>query len=91
LPVRSGEMIITRENMVRLLSPQIEAQKQDLKELITKGFSFTEQLIIVLYYYEEMAMNEIGIILGLSESRVYQMHASIIAHLKVLMDQPAIA
>lgn len=79
--------MITRENMARLLNPQIEAQKHDLKELITKGFSFTEQLIIVLSYYEEMTMKEIGIALGISDSRACQMHTSIIARLKVLMNR----
>jgi len=39
-------------------------------------------LIIILYYYEELTMKEIGNTLGLSESRVSQMHSSIVARLK---------
>ena len=35
-----------------------------------------------LYYYEELTMKEIGNTLGLSESRVSQMHSSIVARLK---------
>ncbi len=66
--------------------PLIEAQKRDLKNLITKGLSRAEKLIIVLYYYEEMTMKEIGATLDLSESRVSQMHSSIIARLKAQMD-----
>ncbi len=66
--------------------PLIEAQKRDLKGLITKGLSRAEKLIIVLYYYEEMTMKEIGATLDLSESRVSQMHSSIIARLKAQMD-----
>lgn len=81
-------MMITRDNMVRLLNPQLEAQKRDLQERITRGFSFTEQQLIVLYYYEEMTMAEIGITLGLSESGVYQMHASLVDRLEGLMDEP---
>jgi RNA polymerase sigma factor FliA len=81
-------MIVTRENMVRLLNPPIEAQKQDLKERITQGFSFTEQQLIVLCYYEEMTPKEIGITLGISESRVCQMHASLVDRLEGLMDEP---
>ncbi len=66
-------------------NPVIEAQKRDLKSLLTKGLTRAERLIIVLYYYEEMTMKEIGATLDLSESRVSQMHSSIIARLKAQM------
>ena len=66
--------------------PLIEAQKRDLKNLLTKGLTRAERLIIVLYYYEEMTMKEIGATLDLSESRVSQMHSSIIARLKAQMN-----
>lgn len=65
--------------------PVIEAQKRDLKNLLTKGLTRAERLIIVLYYYEEMTMKEIGATLDLSESRVSQMHSSIIDRLKAQM------
>jgi RNA polymerase sigma factor FliA len=65
--------------------PLVEAQKRDLKGLLTKGLTRAEQLIVILYYYEEMTMKEIGATLDLSESRVSQMHTSIIARLKAQM------
>jgi RNA polymerase sigma factor for flagellar operon FliA len=65
--------------------PMTEAQKRDLKSLLGKGLSRAERLILVLYYYEEMTMKEIGATLDLSESRVSQMHSSIIARLKAQM------
>ncbi len=68
------------------LNPLIEAQKLDLKSLLTKGLTRAERLIIVLYYYEEMTMKEIGATLDLSESRVSQMHSSIVARLKAQMN-----
>jgi len=67
-------------------APLIEAQKRDLKNLLTKGLTRAEQLIIVLYYYEQMTMKEIGATLDLSESRVSQMHSSIIARLKAQLN-----
>ncbi|MHC4618429.1 MAG: FliA/WhiG family RNA polymerase sigma factor [Planctomycetota bacterium] len=70
----------------RSQDPLIEAQKRDLKNLLTKGLTRAERLIIVLYYYEEMTMKEIGATLDLSESRVSQMHSSIIARLKAQMN-----
>jgi RNA polymerase sigma factor for flagellar operon FliA len=66
--------------------PLTEAQKRDLKNLLTKGLTRAERLIVVLYYYEEMTMKEIGATLDLSESRVSQMHSSIIDRLKAQMD-----
>jgi len=66
--------------------PIIEAQKRDFKGLLTKGLTRAERLIVILYYYEEMTMKEIGLTLDLSESRVSQMHSSIIARLKAQMN-----
>jgi len=57
-------------------------QKRDLMKLVTKGLNRNERLIIILYYYEELTMKEIGNTLGLSESRVSQMHSSIVNRLK---------
>ena len=57
-------------------------QKRDVMKLVTKGLNRNERLIIILYYYEELTMKEIGTTLGLSESRVSQMHSSIVARLK---------
>jgi RNA polymerase sigma factor for flagellar operon FliA len=70
----------------RSQNPVIEAQKRDLKNLLTKGLTRAEKLIIILYYYEEMTMKEIGATLDLSESRVSQMHSSIVARLKAQMN-----
>ncbi|MGF1633755.1 MAG: FliA/WhiG family RNA polymerase sigma factor [Phycisphaerae bacterium] len=65
--------------------PLREMQRKDLKELMTKGLSRAERLIIVLYYFEEMTMKEIGATLDLSESRVSQMHSSILTRMKQQM------
>ena len=65
--------------------PTVRLQKKDLMRLVTKGLNRNERLIIILYYYEEMTMKEIGLTLDLSESRVSQMHTSIVARLKSQM------
>ncbi len=63
-------------------NPISDIQRKDLKELITRGLTRAERLILILYYYEEMTMKEIGMTLDLSESRVSQMHSAILRRLK---------
>ena len=66
--------------------PVAEIQKKDMKDLMTRGLSRAERLILILYYYEEMTMKEIGATLDLSESRVSQMHSSILGRLKAQLN-----
>jgi RNA polymerase sigma factor for flagellar operon FliA len=77
------EIDIIQDN--RQEDPLTELQKEDLKLLITKGLSRAERLIVILYYYEEMTMKEIGMTLGLSKSRVSQLHRSALARLRERM------
>jgi len=62
--------------------PTRRVQKFDLMRLVTRGLNQSERLIIILYYYEQLTMKEIGATLDLSESRVSQMHSSIVQRLQ---------
>ena len=46
-----------------------------------------ERLVVTLYYYEEMTMKEIGLALGVVESRVSQIHSSAVVHLRARLPE----
>ena len=59
--------------------------RQEMKDLIGKRMAELpekEQLVLVLYYYEELTLKEIGEILDVTESRVCQIHTKAILRLK---------
>lgn len=62
--------------------PIHDLQRKDVMEVLTRELTLRERLILILYYFEEMTMREIGLTLDLSESRVCQLHSRIIARLK---------
>ncbi|MDO4550243.1 MAG: FliA/WhiG family RNA polymerase sigma factor [Planctomycetia bacterium] len=62
--------------------PTSRLQKIDTMRLVTRGLKRNERLILLLYYYQDMTMKEIGITLDLSESRVSQIHSSIVQRLQ---------
>jgi RNA polymerase sigma factor for flagellar operon FliA len=67
--------------------PTNRLQNRDLMRLVTRGLNRNERLIVILYYYEEMTMKEIGVTLNLSESRVSQMHSSIVSRLQAQLSK----
>ena len=62
--------------------PIDEIYRKEVMDLVTAGLSKKEQLVLVLYYFDELTMKEIGAILDLSESRVCQIHSRILIRLK---------
>jgi RNA polymerase sigma factor for flagellar operon FliA len=49
-----------------------------------------EKLVVTLYYYEELTLREIGEVLGVTESRVSQLHTKAILRLKARLSQTMI-
>jgi len=68
--------------------PLFRCLRGELEERLTGAIANLpdrERLVMTLYYYEEMTMREIGLALGVVESRVSQVHASAVVHLRAAL------
>jgi RNA polymerase sigma factor FliA len=68
--------------------PLFRCLRSEMEERLTGAIGSLperERLVMTLYYYEEMTMREIGLALGVVESRVSQVHASAVRHLRVAL------
>jgi RNA polymerase sigma factor for flagellar operon FliA len=75
-------------------NPFAALKLQQMKHLIADtigGLPEKERLVVSLYYYEDLNMKEIGSILGITESRVCQIHTKAVlrlrSKLKALLDR----
>jgi RNA polymerase sigma factor FliA len=65
--------------------PQSALQQTELREAMADAIARLperEKLVVTLYYYEELTLREIGEVLGVTESRVSQLHTKAILRLK---------
>jgi len=68
--------------------PLFRCLRGEMEERLTESIQDLperERLVMTLYYYEEMTMREIGLALGVVESRVSQIHASAVLHLRTVL------
>jgi RNA polymerase sigma factor for flagellar operon FliA len=66
-------------------APGSDLDRMEMMRDVTKGLNKRERLVIILYYYEGLTMKEIGKTIGLSESRVSQMHSHVLERIKERM------
>jgi RNA polymerase sigma factor for flagellar operon FliA len=72
------------------LSPYALYYKEEIRELLrdsVQQLSDRERQLLALYYYEELTMKEIGIILGVGEARVSQMHSAAVRKVRAYMNE----
>src|ERR687894_1135151 len=65
--------------------PQSALAQTEMKEALGEAIARLperEKLVVTLYYYEELTLREIGEVLGVTESRVSQLHTKAILRLK---------
>jgi len=85
----SVEIIDTIEDTNKL-NPQEQAEEKNVKHELKKALMRLperERVIMVLYYQENMTLKEIGETIGMSESRVCQLHAQSIMKLKNILSE----
>jgi RNA polymerase sigma factor FliA len=70
--------------------PQEALATTEVKDRLTEaigGLPEREQLVVALYYYENLTLREIGEVLGVTESRVSQLHTKAVMRLKSHLQQ----
>jgi len=83
-PLEKDENLLGVEGRedAKMESPFSASARRDLVEYCQKKLSAKERYILMMYYFEDLTLREIGEVLGLSESRVCQLHAKLIARLR---------
>lgn len=81
-----GDMVVDR----RLPAPEDALEGQSVREAIGGAVHLLperDQIIVALYYYEGFTLAEIGQVLGVTESRVSQLHSRAMLQLRGWMSQ----
>ena len=86
-PSGTGDQIALIDTIEDESGPDPEASLEltEIKEALAESISELperEKLVVTLYYYEELTLREIGEVLGVTESRVSQLHTKAILRLK---------
>ncbi|MCC7410891.1 MAG: RNA polymerase sigma factor FliA [Gammaproteobacteria bacterium] len=84
----SGEEGATESLTARLKGPEEEVENDRFRAALARaiaGLPERERLVMALYYNEELNLRETGEVLGVSESRVCQIHAQALIRLRARM------
>ncbi len=68
--------------------PEEVAERQEIRQVIVKAINELpekEKMILVLYYYEDLTLKEIGALLDVTESRVSQLHTRAVTRLRSIL------
>ena len=71
-------------------NPAGEIEGREVRRILTAGVDKLperERLVVALYYFEGLTFKEIGKVLGMSESRVYQLHTQAMNRLRNFMHE----
>ena len=65
--------------------PEFSLEQTEMREALGEAIARLperEKLVVTLYYYEELTLREIGEVIGVTESRVSQLHTKAVLRLK---------
>src|SRR5690606_39817573 len=85
----SLSLIDTLEDTV-VPDPQGTVEAAETKVLLSRAIERLgerEKIVLVLYYYEGMTLAEIGRVLGVTESRISQMHTAAMLRLRTTLQE----
>lgn len=70
--------------------PEQHYEGKELKEILADyidDLTEKERMVVTLYYFEELTLKEIGKVLGVSESRISQIHSKALIKLKAKLEK----
>jgi len=91
LLLTNGDYFLESQTNTNLPEEIYEAEEiKNILAISIDSLNKNERLVISLYYYEELTYKEIGNIMGLSESRISQIHSKAILNIKIFLEREGI-
>jgi len=69
-------------------SPLLQCLRSEMRDILARAIGELpekERQVLALYYFEELTMKEVGMVLGVGESRVSQIHSMAVVRLRARM------
>lgn len=88
----SGEKNVESVGVNTFETPEEVIEKDELKKLLAESLETLtdrEKKVILLYYYEELTLKEISLVLEVSESRISQLHTRALQKMKTKLGSAA--
>lgn len=85
---QGGEPVMDARKNSHFIQPEDKVQENELKEVLKDTLEMLtekERRVIELYYYEELTLKEISKVLGVSESRISQLHTKALLKMRKKM------
>jgi RNA polymerase sigma factor for flagellar operon FliA len=73
-------------------TPLFECLRSEMKQVLASAIAELpekERQVLALYYFEELTMKEVGVVMGVGESRVSQIHSAAVVHLRARLGDSA--
>ena len=85
---QGAEPVMDAHSNSHFIQPEEMVSQQELKQMLEEALELLtekENKVVLMYYYEELTLKEISEVLGVSESRVSQLHTKAIVKMRKRM------